>query len=119
MEVSTGKEKRKHPRVRFKTRIEIVLQGDGKQIELEGDSKDLSLKGVFARAREDIVPPGTPCDIDIFLTGGIDEIKLSIKGTVARSSNEGMGIVFDSMDLDTYSHLKNIVYYNSVDESED
>ncbi len=40
-----------------------------------------------------------------------------MKGTVIRISENGMGIEFDSMDVDTYSHLKNIVHYNSADDS--
>lgn len=117
MAVSGGDEKRRHPRVNFKTQIKISLEGGGRQIELEGDSKDLSLKGVFVRAGEESLDAGTPCDISIYLTGGIDEIRLAMKGSVVRSNKDGMGIVFDSMDVDTYSHLKNIVYYNSVDDS--
>lgn len=117
MAVSGGEEKRRHPRVRFKTQIKISPEGGGKEIELEGDSKDLSLKGVFVRTVDESLAAGTLCDISIYLTGGVDEIRLAMKGSVVRCSKEGMGIVFDSMDVDTYTHLKNVVYYNSVDDS--
>ncbi len=117
MAVSTDDEKRKHPRVGFSTQIRILLDAGKKQIDLSGSSTDLSLKGIFVRTDIDALPAGTPCDIRVFLSGGIDDIVLSMAGTVARSSKTGMGIRFDSMDLDTYSHLKNIVYYNSMDDS--
>ncbi len=119
MAVASGDEKRKYPRVGFKTQIRLSIEGDGKEIHLEGDSKDLSLKGVFVRTTKDTLEVGTQCDICVYLTGGIDEIKLPMKGCVVRSNDAGMGIVFDSMDVDTYSHLKNIVYYNSVDNSDE
>jgi len=112
MTTSSNNEKRRHPRVGFSTAIEILLQADGKEVKLSGNSMDLSLKGMFVRAEEKFVP-GTKCSVNVYLTGGIEKIELQIKGTVVRMSDFGMGIVFDSMDVDTYSHLKNIVYYNS------
>lgn len=116
MTVSNGDEKRKYPRVGFTTQIKVRLEANGKKILLEGNSQDLSLKGVFLSTDTDILPVGTEVSLNIYLSGGIDEIVLFVKGSVARSSDAGMGIAFDSMDVDTYSHLKNIVYYNSVDD---
>ncbi len=114
--VSSNNEKRRHSRVGFSTDIEILLQADGKEVRLPGNSKDLSLKGIFVGAKEKFVP-GTKCLVNVYLTGGIDKIELQMKGTVVRMNDRGMGIIFDSMDVDTYSHLKNIVYYNSSDDS--
>lgn len=116
MAVSSDNEKRRHSRVGFSTAIEILIQADGKEVRLAGSSKDLSLKGIFAGAEEKF-SPGTKCMVNVFLTGGIDKIELQMKGTVVRRTDNGMGIIFDSMDVDTYSHLKNIVYYNSSDGS--
>lgn len=116
MAVSSNNEKRKHSRVGFSTAIEILIQADGKEVRLPGNSKDLSLKGIFVGAEEKFVS-GTKCLVNVYLTGGIDKIELQMKGTVVRISDHGMGINFDSMDVDTYSHLKNIVYYNSSDGS--
>ncbi|MFH2093041.1 MAG: PilZ domain-containing protein [Pseudomonadota bacterium] len=109
-------ERRKYTRVGFTTAIHILLDIDGKQIDFEGNSKDLSLRGIFVNT--DIkFPAQTKCSVTIFLAGGVDKIELLIDATVVRETENGMGIEFDSMDLDTYSHLKNIVYYNSVDET--
>jgi len=116
MAVSNNDERRKHSRVGFTTTIQILLEADGKQINLEGSSRDLSLKGIFIRS-QDRLPAGTKCAIKVYLTGTIDKIELLMKGTVVRVSDNGMGIGFDSMDVDSYSHLKNIVNYNSVDAS--
>lgn len=115
MAVTGVNEKRKHSRVGFSTAIEIVIQADEKEVRLQGSSKDLSLKGIFVSAEEKF-GAGTKCMISVFLTGGVDKIELQMKGTVARMTDSGMGVIFDSMDVDTYSHLKNIVYYNSGDD---
>ncbi len=116
MAVSDNDERRKHSRVGFTTTIQILLEADGKKVELEASSRDLSLKGVFVSSVEQF-SSGTKCSIKVFLTGGIENIELQMKGTVIRISENGMGIEFDSMDVDTYSHLKNIVHYNSTDDS--
>jgi len=116
MVTSKNDEKRKHSRVGFTTKIKIKLSADGKEVDLKGSSRDLSLKGMFISS-ENHFSSGTKCSIKVYLTGGIDKIELQMKGTVIRNSDNGMGIVFDSMDVDTYSHLKNIVHYNSRDDS--
>ncbi len=115
MAVSNNDEKRKHPRVGFSTTIKILLDADGKKINIEGSSRDLSLKGIFV-STDNKFSCGTKCSIRVGLTGSIDKIELLMNGTVVRESENGMGIVFDSMDVDTYSHLKNIVRYNSIDD---
>jgi hypothetical protein len=115
MVVSKNDERRKHSRVGSTTAIKIQLDAGEKRIDLQGSSKDLSLKGLFINS-DDTLTAGTKCAIKIYLTGAIKEIKLQIDGTVVRKSESGMGIEFDSMDVDSYTHLKNIVQYNSIDE---
>jgi len=116
MVASKDDERRKHSRVGFATQIEIILKTQANQIDLEGSSKDLSLKGIFVRTDKQF-ERGTACRVNVYLTGGIEEIKLSMEGSVVRQTDTGIGIDFDSMDVDTYSHLKNIVRYNRVDDS--
>ena len=116
MAVSNNDERRKSSRVAFTTDIRIHIEAEGKHVEVQGDSKDLSLKGIFVNTQEHFELQ-TKCDIRIHLTGSIDKIELQISGRVARIGKAGLGIVFDSMDIDSYSHLKNIVQYNSLDNS--
>ncbi len=108
-------ERRRHTRVGFATAIHILFDADGKQVKLTADSKDLSQRGIFVFADKKFAA-GTKCIVKIFLTGGIDKIELLMNATIVRQTDNGMGIEFDSMDVETYSHLKNIVYYNSVDD---
>lgn len=116
MAASKNDERRKHSRVGFATQIKIILKTQAHQMDLEGSSKDLSLKGIFVRTDKQFVM-GTACCVNVYLTGGIEEIKLSMEGSVVRQTDTGIGIAFDSMDVDAYSHLKNIVRYNRVDDS--
>ncbi|WP_022664730.1 PilZ domain-containing protein [Desulfospira joergensenii] len=114
--MTASDEKRRHPRVGFSTRILVVLSEEGRQVELEGSSKDLSLRGVFVNTDRQF-DKGTPCSVKIYLSGGIEEVELLLEGTLVRQTEKGIGVVFDSMDVDTYAHLKNIVMYNSADDS--
>jgi len=107
-----NEEKRKKPRVNFQT--QIILKVDGKVIETEANSKDISIKGVFIDT-EKKVSPGSRCDIEILLTGTSSRLALAMKGVIARQDPYGLGIEFDSMDIDSFFHLKNIVSYNTSD----
>ncbi len=107
---TSGDEKRRGLRVDFKTRI-IIKIGEEK-IQVEGSSKDLSLKGVFINTTEQI-PIGSKCQVDIILTGMLDEIALQMQGDAVRKTGTGVAIDFNFMDIDSYTHLKNIVKYNA------
>ncbi len=110
-------ERRKHTRVGFTTEIQIVLQDHKNQVKLQGNSRDLSLKGIFVRT-DKLFSRGTICAVKIYLTGGIEKIELLVQGTIIRETEAGIGIVFNSMDVETYSHLKNIIRYNRMDDPE-
>lgn len=108
-------DRRKHSRVGFTTAIQVTFETGENPFDVTGNSRDLSLKGLFVRTKTKF-PCGVKCSIKAYLTGGVDKIELLMKGTIVRITDTGMGIVFDSMDVDTYSHLKNIVSYNCMDD---
>lgn len=43
---------------------------------------------------------------------------LSIKGKITRQDGSGSGVVFDSINIDSYFQLKNIVMHNASDSKE-
>ncbi len=116
MTLSDNDEKRKHSRVAFATPILIQIEANGEKIDFKGNSRDLSLKGVFIDTQK-IFAVGTKCSIKVYITGTIDKLALLMDGSIVRSNESGMGIEFASMNVDTYSHIKNIVSYNSLDNS--
>ncbi len=105
-------ERRNYERVDFSTALSIVIETEDTKIEVQGDSKDLSLKGIFI-STDNKAPIGSSCSIKIFLTGTTDLVELNMQGVIARAENNGLGINFDSMDVDSFTYLKNIVKYNS------
>ncbi|MBI9087751.1 MAG: PilZ domain-containing protein [Desulfobacterium sp.] len=110
MEITDNQDRRRNTRVEFSTRI--VLMTSDAEIEAIGSSTDLSLTGVFVNTDKRL-EAGSECNVKIFLSGGIGDIELAMKARVARVVDGGIGLSFEAMDLDTYTHLKNIVLYNS------
>ena len=106
-------ERREKTRVDFKTQV-ILNAGTSSEIVAEGDLKDISLKGIFV-CTEKMIPIGSMCDIKILLSGTSSELSLKMKGQITRQDPSGLGIAFNSMDLDSHYHLKNILLYNASD----
>ncbi len=84
----------------------------GQAVLLEANSKDLSQRGVFVKTGKKYAI-GTECRVNIYLSGGIEDVKLDIQGRIVRHTDIGFGVEFDSMDVDTYTHLKTLILYNS------
>ena len=104
--------RRKKNRVFFKTSVQLEI-GSAKII-IDGDSSDLSLNGIFIKI-EETIPIGTKCHLKIDLLGREDTFQLKIDGTTTRIDPNGIGIQFKAMELDTYTHLKKIIMYNTTD----
>ncbi len=115
MDRMDGKDRRRHTRVDFATKI--VINIGGTEIQAEGNSKDLSLKGVFVTTDKKL-PVGTKCSVKIFLSGGVEDIELNMDAYVARVEEDGLGLAFGSMDLDSYTYLRNVMRYNTDDFDE-
>ena len=112
MSISDKSDRRKFSRVVFTTKIEIhMLDESGQNVKLAANSKDLSQRGVFVKT--DKRPAlDTACRVNVYLTGGIDDLRLEIQGRIVRHTDAGFGVEFESMDVDTYTHLKTLVLYN-------
>ncbi len=110
MQENSDEERRQKLRVDFKT--QIVLRIGDSEVHLDGDSRDLSLSGIFINTNED-AQAGTKCDVEVRLTGMAQPLNLKMKGSIIRKETSGIAITFESMDLDSYTHLKNIVRYNA------
>ncbi|MBW1671991.1 MAG: PilZ domain-containing protein, partial [Deltaproteobacteria bacterium] len=74
----------------------------------------ISLKGIYCYS--DIkFSVGTTCEVELHLTDSGSKLVLFLKGLVIRTDEEGMGIKFTEMDLDSFFLLKNILNYNTGD----
>ena len=103
-------EKRVGERVNFETKI--ILETADKKICAIGSSRDLSMKGAFVKTDE-IFQIGVDCNMTVTLTGSTDDVTLHMKGTIVRKETSGVAIHFNSVDLDSYTHLKKLVQFNA------
>lgn len=103
---------RKFSRVLFRV-VATITAGTRR---FHGDVKDLSMSGMFLETAERL-DIGSEVDISIVLTGTSPKIEVTFNGVVSRVDENGLAFNFRKMDLDSYTHLKNIVAYN-LDDAE-
>jgi len=103
---------RKFSRVTFNVNASIIAA----ERKFQGGVENLSMNGMFLVTSERL-PIGQLVDITIVLDGSSPEISVSFNGRVSRITDEGMGFNFEKIDLDSYTHLKNIIAYN-IDDAE-
>jgi hypothetical protein len=103
-------EKRKFSRVDFKKEVEIFVN----DVKCLGEIENLSLKGAFLKTPYSL-QIDDQIEIIIHLTANND-YDVNLKGKVIRLTDDGAGIIFDRIDLDSFSHLRNIIAYNFGDD---
>ncbi len=112
-----NKERRKNTRVPFEASVDLRFKG---KTFKDCDIRNLSINGMFVLGglKRNI---GERCDITLHLTGAKTKVSLRMKANIVRLEETGIGLHFYEMDLDSFHHLKNIVYYNSLnpDDMED
>jgi len=79
-----------------------------------GSVENLSMNGMLLVTAERL-PVNEMVEITIALIGTSPEVSVSFSGRVSRITDQGLGFLFDKIDIDSYTHLKNIIAYNSDD----
>lgn len=105
----TSTNRRKNSRIPFQATITLRFPG---ALYEQCETRNLSLKGVFVvgiRGHK----LGDKCAVELCLTGTTSNLCLRMKGEVMRVAADGVGLRFFEIDLDSFHHLKNILYYNS------
>jgi hypothetical protein len=109
-------EKRSHDRIVFETRVAIYNRG--KKVASDADTRDISLKGIYVWTLERL-KIGTRCGLEIEVTGSSSKLLIHIDGRVVRNDEHGIGLAFESIDLDSYYHLKNILRFSEGSSGSD
>lgn len=84
--------------------------------QFHGDVENLSMRGMFLETDERLAV-GDMVEITIILNGTSPELSITFDGKVCRVADDGLGFSFEKIDLDSYTHLKNIIAYN-IDDAE-
>jgi hypothetical protein len=101
---------RQFSRVRFN--VGATIRAGERQFQ--GNVENLSMRGMFL-VTDERLPLEEQVDITIALSGTSPELSISFNGKVCRATDEGLGFTFEKIDLDSYTHLKNIIAYNLDD----
>lgn len=105
------------PSQREFTRVPLHIWGvysnpDGERLVVELDQ--VSLRGCFARTTETQVV-GTRFHLDLTTDLDNEALQLRVEAQVARVLEEGMGIEFVEMPMESYEHLKRMVLLHAPD----
>lgn len=105
-----SEERREFTRVFVHVRAEVSFS-DGKKIQTE--SFDLSMKGISLEGgTTDMV--GRECSINIALNAPPEAMQIKSTGVVAQYHHGRLGILFRSVEMESYEHLRNLVLYNAA-----
>ncbi len=100
-------EKRNDTRIHFDVKGSVEHGGT----TYTGNIENLSMKGMFLKTDASIAAE-SEVKVRIHLSGASSELVVYINGSVARADSSGIAVVFDRIDLDSYTHLRNIITYN-------
>jgi hypothetical protein len=101
---------RQFSRVRFQVGATVISA----EKRIQGTVENLSMHGMFLVTDQQL-PINAAVEITIALSGVTPEIAITVNGKVRRIAPNGIGFDFERMDLDSYTHLKNIIAYNLSD----
>jgi len=105
---------REFSRVSVPVRVEIERQG---RDVFKAVAADVSLNGL--RIASDVsFDADVGCDVKVILGeggAGDEQVIIEAHGCVIRSDGQFVAIHFDNLELEGYSHLKNLILYNARD----
>ena len=114
-------EKRRFARVPFT--IQAEMSDENHEVLLTGLVRDLSIRGLFLcteQAAEVVGSDGRrPLQeeeevyVKFWLVADEPEWELSLKASLMRIEDSGVGLQFKEIGIDVFTHLKNIVMYNN------
>lgn len=101
-------ERREFSRVSVSFPVVFVPEGGE---PLDGRIGDISVAGAFILT-DAALPVGTRCSIVVHLMG---DVAIEGQGEVVRTGPDGVALELESLGLDSYEHLCNLVVYNAED----
>lgn len=86
--------------------------------DCNGPIVDISLNGLWVRCVPEGVAEGDPITVHVPLGDTAEVEAMEASGHVVRKADSGVGVNFDTMDLDSVTELRQVVAYNSPDPLE-
>ncbi len=99
------------------TRVPVHIWGtfkDGDRELLTAEITALSLRGCYASTFE-ALPQGEEHMLMLFTEDDAHALHITVKARIVRSTEDGMGVEFIEMPLESYDHLRHMVLLNASD----
>ena len=109
--MDTAHNKRDYTRVM--TQISATIEAEGRP-PLTCTVDNVSLNGVLL-SKGDGLSQGLRCTVRLILAGIEPPVQIAAQGTVIRASRDACAIEFNSIDGDSYEHLRRLVLENAPD----
>lgn len=97
------------------TRVPIHIWGtfrEGGQERVTAEISQISLRGCYA-CTFDTLPAGTELNLTLFTEDDTHALHIEVAARIVRSDDNGMGVEFTEMPLESYDHLRKMVLLNS------
>ncbi len=102
-------ERRKNRRVPFQVAATVLIG----RATIEGMVDNLSMTGMFIAS--ETLSAGSPLELSVKLSGSSPPLSVELKGRAVRLTDAGIAVEFKEMDLDSFTHLRNIIAQNTDD----
>lgn len=98
------------------SRVNFTIDAQVTQADktINGEVRNISLQGLYIETAGKLTAD-LPVDVSIQLSGTTPEVAIKATGTVARIDENGIGIKFSKIDVDSFAHLRNVVSYQCGD----
>jgi hypothetical protein len=99
------------------TRVPVHIWGTFREGERElvtAEITSLSLRGCYASTFE-VLPEGQVHTLKLFTDDGPHTLHITVQARIVRATEDGMGVEFTEMPLESYDHLRKMVLLNSAD----
>ena len=106
------KERRRNTRVPFQTTADVIFSDTCRYDQCATENLSVTGVSVIGITKHSI---GETCDLSLALSGCTSHLRLNMKGKIVRVDADRIAVHFIEIDLDSFYHLKNIIYYNSND----
>jgi hypothetical protein len=108
----SAQDRREFIRVPFKAEVSVRTAD---RTLWANSTLDISLNGIRIASSEQPLPEGTACEIEIVLADADPAVIIEARGTVVRPEAGILAIRLTELDIESYTHLRQLILNNAVD----
>lgn len=99
---------------RIEIPVTVRLSMDGDKIVSSSKVVNISMNGMQLCA-EHTMSVGDQCQVEVLFGDPDNALSIFAEGKIARIISDGLAVNFESIELESFDHLKNLISYNAGD----